>query len=107
VRWKCASSQPATEAKRSDHEDGDLVAEGADAHGLGHLRAALERADGSARARVQQIDQRHRTGNQNGPAKDKEQTALANVHLKGREALEAQQAVVLAQGVEVAHEVVE
>ena len=50
--------QPARDGRqhRGQHEGGELVAEGGDAHGLGHRGAALQRADRAAGARIQQVD---------------------------------------------------
>jgi hypothetical protein len=44
-----------------DHEDHDAHACRIDAHGLGHHDAALERTDGAALARVQQVAQGRHT----------------------------------------------
>ena len=93
--------------QRGQHKDRDLVAEGADAHGLGHLRAAFERPDGAARARVQQVQQTRSEGQQQHPGEHEEGAALADVEFADAQALDAQQAVVFAQRVQVAHEVIQ
>jgi len=74
---------------------------------LGHLRAALERTDGAARTGVEQVQQCRRKGDQQCPGEHEEGAALADIEAADAQALDTQQAVVLAQSVEVAHEVVQ
>ena len=93
--------------QRGDHEDRDLVAEGADAHRFGHRGAALERADGAAGTRVQQVQQRHREGQHQRPGQHEEPAALADVESEQAQAADAQDAVVFAQRIDVAHQVIE
>ncbi len=88
-------------------EHGHLVAEGVDAHGFGHLRAVLQRADGSARAGVQQVQHRRGGQQQDGPGQQEETTSLAEIQLTERQRLDAGDAVVFAQRVQIAHQVIE
>jgi hypothetical protein len=90
-----------------EHEDADLEAQRVHAHGLGHLRAAGQRADGAAAARVEQPYHRERRKNREEPDDAVEQALLPELEAEQRQAFHAQDAVVLAQRIEVAHEVVQ
>ena len=92
---------------RRDDEDDDLVAIGTDAHRLGHHAAALERADRTAGARVEQVDQRPGTEQRQRPDQVINAAALVEIDAKQVERRHAEQAVVLAQRLGVGHRVVD
>ncbi len=101
--------QPARQAgqQRSNREDADLETQGVDAHGLGHLRAGLERAYGPAHARVQQVQHGQRCQQHQRPGQQEKHTALAQLPAEQRQAGHAEDAVVFAQRLQVAHGVVQ
>ena len=101
--------QPARHAgeQRGNDEDAHLVLQCVHTHGLCHLRGRLQRADGAAGARIQQVQQRKRAQKHHAPHQDEEGPARAQVNATQAERGHAQNAVVLAQRVQVAHEVVQ
>ena len=106
VRWKCANSHPG-DARQQGGEDErrHLDAEGVDAHRLGHRRAALDRAQGAAGARVEQVRDRHRGQDDDDPEQVEEAAPGAERDAEERQRRDAEQAVVLAEEVEVAEQV--
>ena len=101
--------QPAGDARqqRREHEHGDLDAEGVDAHRLGHLRAALDRAHRSAGARIEQVGHGERRRQHAGPEQVEEAAAGVELDAEEAERRHAEQAVVLAERLDVAEQVVE
>ena len=66
---------------------GTMVAEGADAHGLGHLGGGFQRADGAAGARVQQVHRQHGTEENRDPDREIDRAGIEHFHLARKDHL--------------------
>ncbi|MNY59453.1 hypothetical protein D3C86_1959070 [compost metagenome] len=87
---------------RRDDKDHHFHPRGIDAHRLGHHAAALERADGAARARVQQVLHRQHGQQHHRPDQVEHRAARLQLDAEERQDGDAVDAVVLAQELQVA-----
>ena len=101
--------EPAGEAgqQRGDQEDDDLRLRRIHAHRLGHHRAALERADGAAHARVEQVADAEHGEQDNGPDEVEELLARLQFQPEQIDRRDAGDAGVAAQKFDVAEQVVQ
>ncbi|MCY1226722.1 hypothetical protein D9M72_389680 [compost metagenome] len=86
------------------HEDHHLHPRGVHTHGLGHHAAALERADGAARARVQQVLHRQHGQQHHRPDQVEHRAARLQLDAEERQHRDPVQAVILAQELQVAEQ---
>ena len=87
-----------------DGEDDDLVPGGVDTHRLGHHDAALERADGAAVARIEQVLRRHHAKHQGDPDQVVELAAALQFHAEQAHRRDAAEPGMAAEGLDVAEQ---
>ena len=92
---------------RLQHEGDHLVAEGRDAHRLGHRRAVLQRPDRAAGARIEQVGDADGRGQCHCPDQHVNGPSAGQAELAQGQRGHAQDAVVLAQEFHVGHGVVQ